>query len=270
LKKLQISFFILSLLCTAIAAAKVQTEEPKLFRVQKDGKVGFIDNTGKVVIPITLSIDTGNFLEGLAPVKTDSGVWEYIDETGNPKINLGSGYAGAGSFNEGLAVVQNGNNAFGYIDKQGHEAIKPQYKMAFDFSGGYASAQSEGQKPMFIDKNGNAAFPEYVPTLFSFSDGLAFVTLKSDTRFPPSGGYIDQAGKLVIPCEYTFSAIPCTEGVVIAVKDRVWMAARLSLPRRSAPAGNYHQFERLGHQYSGLPDGVVGVPALVPRPVWMA
>jgi hypothetical protein len=209
--------------------------------VQKDGKVGFIDNTGKVVIPITLPVDTKNFSEGLAPVKTAPGVWEYIDETGNPKIKLGFGYADAFEFSEGLAVVQNAEGACGYIDKQGHVVIKPQYQMAFDFSGGYASVTKAGQKPMFIDKNGNVAFPEYVPTLLSFSDGLAFVSMKSDTGSPPSGGYIDQSGKLVIPCEYIFSANPCTEGVVMVVKDGVRMG--LNTNGEVVIKGDFQQLE---------------------------
>ena len=114
--------------------AEAQTEVPKLFRVQKDGKVGFIDNTGKVVIPITLSTDTGDFSEGLATVKRASGEWEYIDEAGNPKISLGSGYTYAGNFSEGLAAVYAANDKWGYIDKQGHEVIKPEYQLVFPFS----------------------------------------------------------------------------------------------------------------------------------------
>lgn len=223
---MKISNLIISLGIAAIVASNLQaqTEAPKLFRVHKGGKVGFIDNTGKVVIPTTLPEDTGVFSEGLAPVKTAPGVWKYIDETGKTKLSLKFGYIDVFGFSEGLALVHNTEDKFGYIDKMGHEVIKPEYQLAFDFLGGYASVKKEDQKPVFLDKNGKVTFPEYIPTMRPFSEGLAFVSLKSDKRFPPLGGYIDQNGKLVIPCEYAFSANPCTEGVVMVVRDGVRMA----------------------------------------------
>ena len=216
-------------------------EAAKLFRVQKGGKVGFIDPTGKIIIPITLPANTGNFSEGLAPVNRSPGVWEYIDGTGRPTIKLGSGYADAGSFSEGLAAVYTANDKWGYIDKRGREAIKPQFQMAFDFAGGYASVQKEGQKPGFIDTKGTAAFPDFVSTMPSFSEGLAFVSMKSDTRSVPSGGYIDQSGKLIIPCEYAFSANPCTEGIVMVVKDGARMG--LSTNGEIVIKGNFQQLK---------------------------
>ncbi|MGD1084133.1 MAG: WG repeat-containing protein [Verrucomicrobiota bacterium] len=202
------------------AFAEAQTEVPKLFRAQKDGKVGFIDRTGKVVIPLKyMNMKPSlRFSEGLAAVATANEGWTYIDETGKTAIKLGFRYADAGDFSEGLACVR-APGGFGYIDKKGQEVIKPQYVQAFDFSEGYASVSKENQRPVFLDTSGKLAFPEYVPTMQSFSEGLAFVSLASDHRMVPTGGYIDLTGKLVVPCEYIFSANPCTEGVVFVTKN---------------------------------------------------
>ena len=49
-----IKFSIVLYLAGLTLLAEAQTEAHKLFRVQKDSKVGFVDNTGKVVIPITV------------------------------------------------------------------------------------------------------------------------------------------------------------------------------------------------------------------------
>ena len=46
-----------------------------------DGKCGFIDKTGKVVIPC-LWEDAWSFSEGLAQVKDADGQWWIIDKTG--------------------------------------------------------------------------------------------------------------------------------------------------------------------------------------------
>lgn len=51
-----------------------------LRRVQKNGKWGFADRSGKVVIPCQWE-DSWNFCEGLAAVKLE-GKWGYLDMSG--------------------------------------------------------------------------------------------------------------------------------------------------------------------------------------------
>lgn len=52
----------------------------ELTRIQRDGKFGFIDNVGKMVVPCQWDM-IGYFQEGLAQVRYD-GKFGYIDETG--------------------------------------------------------------------------------------------------------------------------------------------------------------------------------------------
>lgn len=76
-----------------------QTET--LFRIEQNGKVGYIDNTGKIIIKP--QFDNGwEFSEGLAPVLIDED-WGYIDETG--KIVIKPQFFEPGTFNEGIASV---------------------------------------------------------------------------------------------------------------------------------------------------------------------
>ncbi len=57
----------------------------KLAAVEKDQMVGFIDGSGKVVIPFKFR-DARGFSEGLAPATVDAKKWGFIDESGSFKI----------------------------------------------------------------------------------------------------------------------------------------------------------------------------------------
>ena len=84
-----------------------------------DGKYGFIDPTGNLVIPCKYD-GVGSFSEGLAEVKLD-GKWGYADPTGNMVIPCK--YDRADSFSEGLALVKLDGVSLFYIDKNGKEYI---------------------------------------------------------------------------------------------------------------------------------------------------
>ncbi|MBO4710917.1 WG repeat-containing protein [bacterium] len=80
----------------------------------KDNKCGFIDRSGKVVIPLEYE-DAGNFSEGFAPVKKE-GKWGYISKSGEVKIPFE--FDEASDFSEEYAVVSQNRKA-GFIDKNG-------------------------------------------------------------------------------------------------------------------------------------------------------
>ena len=128
-----------------------------------DGKVGYADKTGKVVIEPKFD-DGGSFSEGLANVKVD-GKWGYIDKKGQYVIN--PQFEWAGSFSEGLAEMGVDRKS-GFIDKTGKVVIAPQFVNVDDFSGGLAL----------------------------FHDGLAGFQWQSDTW-----GYVDKTGKIVYSAE---------------------------------------------------------------------
>ncbi len=96
--------------------------------VRIDGKWGFIDKSGKLVIQAEYD-DVWDFNEGLAPVKLGE-VWGYIDASGKQVIE--PKYQTADVFSGGLAPVQT-VDLWGYIDTTGKMVIPPQYLEARPF-----------------------------------------------------------------------------------------------------------------------------------------
>ena len=85
--------------------------------VIKQGKYGFIDKTGTLVIPMQYDVVNG-FSEGLAKVKIN-GKCGFINITGNVVIPLT--FTDAASFESGIAWVKDETNRTFYIDKTGKE-----------------------------------------------------------------------------------------------------------------------------------------------------
>lgn len=84
-----------------------------------DGKWGFIDKTGKVVVPLVYRM-CGDFSEGLASVETEDEKWGYVNTQGN--IVIAPEYIGVSAYSEGLACVRTKSGKYGkygYIDKKG-------------------------------------------------------------------------------------------------------------------------------------------------------
>ena len=187
-------------------------------------KVGFVDKTGKVVIPAKYD-QAWDFSNGFARVcKNDK--WGFIDQTGKEIIAIQ--YAGAGDFCEGFAaVVKNGK--CGYIDQAGKEVIPFIYDEVSGFSQGLAAVEKSG-KWGFIDKTGEEVIPFQYDDATSFFEGLAGVKkggkwgflektgeVAIDFQYDDVGtfayglasvrqggkyGYIDKTGEIVIPCQY--------------------------------------------------------------------
>ncbi|HEX2640476.1 MAG TPA: WG repeat-containing protein, partial [Pyrinomonadaceae bacterium] len=74
-------FVIACLTVLAVQVSFVQAQRStKLLIVRVNGKAGFIDRTGTVVIEPKYE-DAYDFSEGLAPIKVD-GKWGFINESG--------------------------------------------------------------------------------------------------------------------------------------------------------------------------------------------
>jgi len=198
-------------------------------------KVGFIDITGEVVIPLTYTCPfyAGNgcldpqylmpeFSEGLAavmngdrqdshPFLKNNGKFGYIDSKGDVAIPFVYDYAAP--FSEGLAyVVQDGK--FGYIDRTGNVVIP----LAYDCDYYYGCDDADG----LIDE-------QYV------TGGLARVS-KTDSEGRMQYGLMSQTGNVVVPVAYGWVGLPpagpamiysgdswdrCPTGFIIIADDEV-------------------------------------------------
>ncbi|HYG80048.1 MAG TPA: WG repeat-containing protein, partial [Pyrinomonadaceae bacterium] len=163
-----------------------------------DGPRGFIDKTGKFVIPLGEQSDVPRFSEGLAAVAFGPG-YGYIDKEG--RTIIGARFSCAGDFSEGLAWVHMRDGKAGFIDKTGEFVIGPdKYDLSDDsnFSEGLAAVRLKRQAG-YIDRTGRMVIRLQFYRAHPFADGMARV------EFEGKNGYIDKSGRLVIKPQYEFA-----------------------------------------------------------------
>ena len=171
-------------------------------------KIGFIDESGKEVVPCIYDMSDSyfqfypdcSFSEGLMRVckVEEDGVeelnnvkWGFIDKKGNTVVPLK--YNEVGDFSDGMAWVMTyvgEDMKYGYIDKFGNEVVPCIHDSAGDFRDGVAvitKGDWENREYSVIDKQGNTIVPfgKYKSMSVFFNNGIASV-----------GGnkYIDTAG----------------------------------------------------------------------------
>ena len=120
---------------------------------RKTNKSGIVvakkQSDNRIVKTFTRYDFAGDFSEGFAEVKLN-GKYGFIDKTGREVIPCK--YDDAESFHEGFAAVKL-NGKYGFIDKTGREVIPCKYDYTFKFSEGFAAVELNG-KYGFIDKKG--------------------------------------------------------------------------------------------------------------------
>ncbi|MBE6913811.1 MAG: hypothetical protein E7472_02610 [Ruminococcaceae bacterium] len=174
-----------------------------------ESKIGFLDKTGKMVIPCEYDGVIGDFSEGKVIVQKND-KWGAIDKTGKTVVPFS--YNGMGEFSNGLAYTWksvNGDPQFGYVDANGKIVIPCIYDRAMDFDssgfavvGKYEESGSGVIKYGVIDAKGNIiAAPKY-DVVGQFSEGLCYVGQRvgPDARY--KYGYINYSGELVVPMIY--------------------------------------------------------------------
>jgi hypothetical protein len=185
-------------------------DDPGLYKVIVDGKWGFADAKGDIVIQPIYS-QVGSFSEKLCPIRQDGKIG-FIDRSGN--LVISPQFDSALSFKNGLAVVQLGGDKVGFIDKSGSYVINPQFSNAFYFNEGVAPAQFDHEWG-FIDKEGTFVIKAVYKAAFPFTEGYASVAMGN------SFGFIDHKGKYVINPQFD-DALPFTEGLSLVRNGNRW------------------------------------------------
>ncbi len=182
-------------------------------------KFGYIDNTGKVVIPMIYS-DADIFAFDKALVckgeDLDRVQYGYIDVDGNEIVEPVYGYieefsdgitkvgilADASADEEDVENLEEGTYVFGFLDKKGDTIAECQYIVAERFSEGLAPICKKGDDCEYyygyINMSGEETIPADYYFAIGFSDDLAAVQ-DGDTAL---WGFIDKTGKLVVDYEY--------------------------------------------------------------------
>lgn len=177
-----------------------------------DSYWGFIDNKGKVIIPLIYNF-AGSFKDGLAFVRAKDGGYGFIDKKGTVVIPLQYDYAS--SFKESLAYVKKGLYV-GFIDKTGKIIIPLEYFEGVSFNEGLTALNKNG-KWGYLDTKGNIKIPFIYEDANSFIDGKAFVKQGGESFQIDKSGI--RLGK--IPVKYDVKE-PISDGLIRVKKGGVW------------------------------------------------
>ena|SRR5215813_2989106 len=218
----RILLLFICLFASRLCLAQPQTEN-QLWPIEKDGKSGFIDSTGKVVIAPQFDSVSG-FSEGLALV-TRKGKKFFIDPSGRTVFE--ANFDIVGNFSEGVAVVNIGETRiahiglidkpgkWGYIDKTGKLVIPMKFTHAEGFSEGLAAIR-DGDRGAFIDHGGKIVFEVPLDVTLGFHEGIAGVLYRGTLA------YFDRTGKQISPpLGYSASNNSFSEGLVpVQIKEQ--------------------------------------------------
>jgi hypothetical protein len=190
---------------------------------EKNGKLGFTDINGSLIIPHKYDIDFGEwykFSEGLAGVKIGN-KWGYIDKT--DKIILPFIYEDwkdlievSPCFDEGIVHVKK-DGKWGFVDRLGKIVIPFVYDCINDsytgkvFSNGLGN-MAKNDKWGYIDRHGNVIIPFIYDSSAGFNEGFAKVSKEGKY------GFIDKEGNVSIPFIYDY-AYGFIEGFAVVTKD---------------------------------------------------
>lgn len=210
-KKLVALLVVISAIFSCSPNKKVQ--ETYAVIVNEDGKYGYIDHSGKVVINCRFD-DAQKFKDGLAGIKIDS-LWGFIDTTGNVVIE--PKYVMVHPFSEGLSrvVVSKGSDYPGgqeaFVDSKGKQITGFFQKIKGDFSDGRAIVFNEG-KWSVINKNGEldnlSTLPYYSYWSNSYHSGIIRVTSPSNDHLSKQKelSYVDLKGNKIFSTSVNISS----------------------------------------------------------------
>lgn len=156
-------------------------------------KFGFINKTGKLVIPLIYD-EAGRFKEGLARVYGTHG-FGYIDTSGFWRII--SQFDDARDFSEKRTFVGKYNEEripiWGVYDNFGNKTVDFIFTKSYDYSDSLAAVQKNNQNWGFIDLNGKTVIDFDYQQVGSFVGGKAFVVRYSDGK----AGFINKKGEFI-------------------------------------------------------------------------
>lgn len=173
----------------------------KYFQVEKDGKTGFRDLDGNIVIEPKFDM-AEMFSEGYSSV-TVGGKHGFIDETGKYVLPLQS-YEFLGSLHNGLASVRV-NDKVGFINIKGEEIIKPQFDWVGDFSEGLCVVRNDNSKNE-IGKYGYIDTTGKVVIDFKFQYATNFESGRAKVEINNLWGAIDKTGKIIEPATHQYTS----------------------------------------------------------------
>ena len=172
-------------------------QTPRYLIENSEGKYGFIDAKGNVIIPTEYD-DAYPFSSGMAQLKKD-GVWSFVDQDGKvigqQPDNLGfDNYV----YYNRLRVIDNATALMGSLD-QNLEAVVPVKYKGFGLAGrnGYAWFSNDGAKWGYVNLKGEEVIPAQFDNVYMFY-GSATVVQVYQENGDTYCGIIDGTGKYLV------------------------------------------------------------------------
>jgi hypothetical protein len=173
-----------------------------LAAVVKEGKIGFIDSIGKIIIPLEYDFpdmegaltqtDFYGFRQGLARI-CKAGNWGCINQRNEMVIPFE--YEAIGPCNGGRMKVEK-NQRTGLMDLQGGWIIKPDYQDIKTYSEGFIAVK-KNKRWGFLNEEKELVIPIKYNYVMDFQNGLA-VVVNTKNKW----GVINRKGKTKIEFRY--------------------------------------------------------------------
>ncbi len=183
-----------------------EADENALFPAEQNGKWGFINRSGKIVIEPQFEY-AAEFSENLAWVQNGK-MWSIVDRSGQvtdtqfpvDKETVPQPFSG-GLSRIAKSVLGGGYFDFsaGFVDRTGKMVIVNAFPKVGDFKEGLARFEGKNSGYGFIDTSGKTVIEPQFSRTENFSEGVAAVQTSTGGKF----GFIDKTGKFVIEPQFT-------------------------------------------------------------------
>lgn len=209
---------LICLVACIIGTTSTVNSQSNLTKIIENQKFGFIDSTGKVIIPAVFNY-ADDFSEGLAAARAD-GAYGYIDERGQFVIR--PAFEQASAFWNGHALVYNKKEMY-FINKKGKKTIRGIGIGMSKLSNGFAEISTKSGKVGLIDTSGKLVFDTIFHSIGSFRQGVAVFTRLVGPDEIKESAVLDRTGKIIVP----FGAYSSIHGFRLEVghvisKDKKW------------------------------------------------
>ena len=173
-------------------------------RVQKNGKTGFINEAGKIIVPIENDpVVLSEFKNGVAIIlKNDKRL--FIDKNGNYITEDQFCDAAQCSYRKTPRPMQK-DKKWGLVNAKNEFILQPQFDHIYNEKDGLFLVKKE-ERYGFIDKKGNVVIDLQFEDAYSFNEGLAAV--KQNGKY----GFIYTTGRFAIKPQFddirSFQSVP--------------------------------------------------------------
>lgn len=176
---------------------------------------GVIDGNGYFIVKPKYE-QIHPFSEGRAAVLNGAD-YKVIDESG--KEITEKAYSFIGDYQEGRAVFadkdEEGNCSYGYLNRRGREVIPAVYESASDFQNGRAVVKIKGEGYALISLTGKVLYRYPYAFVSACGEGLLAFQKQPGGLF----GYINEAGKIVIPPKFSTALAFSGERAVVSMTN---------------------------------------------------